>query len=358
MTVSKNDYVPIFHDIYRGNRNDSPVFIENIDKLISRLNKLNMNKKTHTVVFDRGCNSKKNLKYIEEDAELFYVGALSPCHHKQIIEDAENNYVEIQINDADLYIYRDKRIIWEKERTVIVFVSDKLKSGQVREIYRIIERCKKSLTELQNKLNNNSGKKYTRKTLLAEIDTIIEHKKIKNVFSYSLTKKPNKPYQIKYEVDELALSAVEESLGFRIIMSNRHDWSSHDIIKAYYGQSIVENAFKNLKNPFHISLRPNFHWTDQKIKVHALGCVLGYTLTMLLWKTVREKIEYKGNLDNLLDTLNEIRLTTIVDCNKKKPTVTYQLEEMDPKETEYIKSLSCIDAHRKKLKIPGLSVYK
>ena len=62
MTVSKDDFIPIFHDAYEGNRNDSPVFIENIDKLEKRLHKLKMKKENHTIVFDRGCNSKKNLK--------------------------------------------------------------------------------------------------------------------------------------------------------------------------------------------------------------------------------------------------------------------------------------------------------
>lgn len=358
MTVSKDDYIPIFHDVYRGNRNDSPVFIENIKKLVRRFEKLNLDKDAHTIVFDRGCNSKKNLKYIEDDVKLFYVGALSPCHHRQLIEDAANNYTRIEINDSDLYIYRDQREIWGKKRTVIVFVSDKLKGGQIREIYRIVEKCKKQLEELQISLLKPRHKKYTRKTLIEKIDMIINNRKIEGVFSYSLIKKRNQPYQIDYMINESNLEAIEHSLGFRIIMTNRHQWSSKDIIKAYYGQSIVENAFKNIKNPFHISLRPNFHWTDQKIKIHAFSCVMAYTLTMLLWKTVREKNEYNGNLDNLLDILNNIRLATILTGNKKKMEATYQLEEMDEEESEYLKSLDCLDMHKRKVTINGLSVYK
>ena len=141
-------------------------------------------------------------------------------------------------------------------------------------------------------------------------------------------------------------------------MTNRHNWNSHDIIKAYYGQSIVEHAFKNLKNPFHLSLRPNFHWTDQKIKVHAFACVLGYTLTMLLWKTVKKKCNYKGNLDNLLDDLNEVRLATILEHDNGKTNVKYQMEEMNKKESEFMKALDCLNIHERKLKLKGISVYK
>jgi transposase len=358
MTVSKEDYIPIFHDVYEGNKNDSPVFKENINKLESRLTRLKMKKENHTIVFDRGCNSKKNLKYVEDDKKLFYVGALSPCYHESLIEDANENYETIKVNNSNLSIYRDKREIWGKERTVIVFVSEKLKAGQVREIYKIINKIKKQLDELQASLDNPRGKKYVRKELIEKIDGIIYNKKIEDSFSYTLTKKRNQPYKIEYKVDENEIENIKEDFGFRIIMTNRHNWNSHDIIKAYYGQSVVEHAFKNLKNPFHLSLRPNFHWTDQKIRVHAFACVLGYTLTMLLWKTVKEKCKYKGNLDNLLDDLNEVRLATILERDKNKPNVKYQLEELDEKELGFMKALECLNIHERKLKLKGISVYK
>lgn len=360
LTVSKDDYIPIFHDVYEGNRNDSPVFIENIDKLVKRLDKLKMDKKGHTIVFDRGCNSKKNLTYIEEEKKMFYVGALSHCHHNQLILDADDNYKKIKINNEDLYIFRDKRVIWGQERTVIVFVSNKLKAGQVREILNIIKKCKKSLDELQAILQKKNCKQNNRYKLKKKINAIISHKKIEEVFSYTLTKKKNQPYQIEYQIDENEIELIKEDLGFRIIMTNRHNWKSNDIIKTYYGQSIVEHAFKNIKNPFHISLRPNFHWTDQKIKVHAFACVLGYTLTMLLWKIIRENTEYKGSLDNLLDSLNNIRLATIITKNIKKDKldVKWQLEEMDENEKNFLQVLDGVNAHKKKININGISVYK
>ncbi len=358
MTVSKNDYIPIFHDIYKGNRNDSPVFIENVDKLVNRLDKLKMNKKKHTLVFDRGCNSKKNLTYIEKEKKLFYIGALSPCYHADLINDADGNYEKIKLKNQVLYIYRDKRVVWGQKRTVIVFVSDKLKAGQVREIKNIIDKCDKDLDELHIALQGKKCKQNNRYKLLKKIDGIISNPKIEDVFSYTLSKKKNQPYQIKYQINDDAIERIEEKFGFRIIMTNRHNWSSKDIIEAYHGQSIVENAFKNIKNPSHISMRPNFHWTDHKIKVHAFSCVLGYTLTMLIWKTIRESTHYKGNLDNLLDTLSNVRLASIITTEKKKIKLKHQLEEMDDEELQFMNALSVIDSHKRKMKIDGISVYK
>jgi len=70
------------------------------------------------------------------------------------------------------------------------------------------------------------------------------------------------------------------------------NWSTVEIIKAYYGQSQIEHTFKNLKNPYHLALQPQFHWTDQKIMAHYFICVLGYLLTAIVWRQARSKREY------------------------------------------------------------------
>jgi transposase len=51
-------------------------------------------------------------------------------------------------------------------------------------------------------------------------------------------------------------------------MTSRHQWSTPAIIETFYGQADVERAFKDVKNPHHLAIRPQFHWTDQKIRVH------------------------------------------------------------------------------------------
>ncbi|MFO0795585.1 MAG: hypothetical protein U0586_16155 [Candidatus Brocadiaceae bacterium] len=75
-------------------------------------------------------------------------------------------------------------------------------------------------------------------------------------------------------------------------MTDRHDWDTADIIKAYYGQSKIEHAFKNLKNPYHLALKPQFHWTDQKIRVHFFICVLGYLLSSIVWHEAKARAQF------------------------------------------------------------------
>jgi len=84
-------------------------------------------------------------------------------------------------------------------------------------------------------------------------------------------------------------------------MTDHHDWRTVDIIKSYYGQFKSEHEFKNLKNPHHLALKPQFHWTDQKIIVHYLICVLGYLLSAIMWRKARSKTQFNGTLNKTPD---------------------------------------------------------
>ena len=147
-------------------------------------------------------------------------------------------------------------------------------------------------------------------------------------------------------------------MGYRILMTNNHNWSTCEIIQAYHGQSIIEYTFKNMKNKRHLSFTPQYHWTDQKIKVHNFCCVIAYLMTSLIYKTAREK-GFTGSMDTLLDILENIRLGTIIEDTGKKgrPKVFYKLEEMEPAERKLAEDLGIIKLHERPMKIKGFGVY-
>ncbi len=144
-------------------------------------------------------------------------------------------------------------------------------------------------------------------------------------------------------------------------MTNRHSWESSDIIDAYHSQAAVEASFKDLKNPFNLAVRPQYHWTDQKIKVHNFICVMGYQLATILQSEAREKAGFTGSMQTLLTTLNNIRLALVFEKKKKKNgnrKVTYKLEELSKKEEKLMSSLGLQKLHKRKIKMSGVGVYK
>ncbi len=142
-------------------------------------------------------------------------------------------------------------------------------------------------------------------------------------------------------------------------MTDRHAWNSEKIIKAYEGQAEVESAFKNMKNPYHLTFKPQFHWTDQKIVTHYFICIIGYLESTLLWRQARLQAEFRGTLDTLLDTLNNVRLGTVLEGIKSKgrSKAIYKLEEMTSDENQLMEALNLIDFHQKRPQIDGLVVY-
>jgi len=358
LVVTRQDFIPLFHHTYKGNMSDSTVFRQVLGRIKRRMKDLNMDLEKHTLVFDRGCNSKKNLALVAR-LKLHYVGALTPSHHMDLIQDAEANFAPANVGDKTLSLYRDKRVIWGEERTVVVFISEKLRAGRLRGIYQALKKRKLALGKIQRSLANPKAKERTCEQLVKTIDNLLKGQFMKDLLTYDLTELGDGRFSLTYRTNKKKLDQLEDQLGFRILMTDRHEWSSEEIVASFHGQSTVEQAFKNIKNPYHLAVTPEFHWTDQKIRVHYFSCILGYLLASLIWREVRMKADFTGTLDTLLDTLNNIRLTTLLEMSGQRgtPRATRQIEEMTEDQRRLMDSLNLADVHKKPLKIKGVSVY-
>jgi len=358
MVVTQQDKIPLFHLTYEGDTQDVKVFKSIIHKIKARLEQLKLNNAEHTIVFDRGNNSKQNMALIKEN-QLHYVGALTPYQQQSLVADALCFFDK---GDDDKQIYRDRRIIWDEERTVVIYFSKKLRAGKLAGIYRMLPKKEQELKELQATLanaKNTKSKKYTKSELEAKIINLLnEQQHAKQLFHWSLDT-VSAGYHLQFEIDRNKLQEIEEEAGLRIIMTDHHDWSNEKIIKTYQGQAEIENAFKNLKNPYHLTVKPQFHWTDQKIAVHYFICVLGYLLATLAWREAKIRASFNGTLDTLLDKLSNVRLATLLENQETCGCVRtmYQLEEMADDEKTLMEALNLMDFHKTRPKIPGIGVY-
>ena len=346
LVVTREDLIPLFHHSYRGNMNDTVVFKTVIGSIKQRIINLGLDINNHTFVFDRGNNSIANLEIVKK-LELFYVGALTPCHHIELTVTALKNLKAIKVDRDEINSYRTKTKIWNEERTIITFISEKLKSGQIRGIYQMVEKKMGELHELQEKLSNPKSKKRSRKQITEQINNILKTERANRLICWDLQWESKGRYRLIYAMNQKKIDKIEENFGVRILMTNRHDWSTKDIVKAFYGQSNVEKAFKELKNPFHMSVKPQYHWTDQKIKVHNLICVIGFLLSTLTWWEVRRKTDYKGCMNTLFNTLKNIKLGSVLEKNEKNGRLRadYKLEMMDVDEQKLFDCMELMDFH-------------
>lgn len=258
---------------------------------------------------------------LDGNKDVYYVGGLVTSYFKDLVKEA-NAY----FTNQNVTIYKVKKKIWGEVRTCVVTISDKLKEGQINGIHQQLEKKYKALEEFKQQLENpNKRKHYSKKEIEERLKKITAGQFISDILKYEifeLKKKTkatkDKDYSFIYYIDGEAFEQIKnELLGRVILVTNRHDWDSKDIIQAYYGQSNVENVFRNLKNPYHMAVRPQFHWTEQKVEVHFLICMIGYLLTVVAYAEAKKK-GYMKDIHNFMEDLNKIRLACCIKRKVKK----------------------------------------
>jgi transposase len=281
LLVSRKDQFPLFHQVYRGNKNDVTVFKEVFSDLTERLRGITQELTDITIVFDKGNNSKDNFALLDAEAGLHYVGGLVSSHFIELIKEANKNFLTIVIDEEKVPAYRIKKKVWGAERTCVVTVSSQLKEGQIRGIEQYLETKYKLLEKLKQQLENPKRRKVlSEEEIKSRLVGIIKGQFVDQILKYSIFKLEDGTHSFTYFIDAEAYTHLqEEILGRKILVTNQHEWSAEDIILAYRGQSKVEYAFRTLKNPMHLAVRPQFHWTGQKIATHFLICIIGYFLT-------------------------------------------------------------------------------
>lgn len=312
------DYnIPLYHQTYPGNRNDSTQFCHIINSLSDRINNVfNNNNGRITIVFDKGNNSFDNIQLLENklNFKLNFVGSLKQNQCSELLKIPKNDFL---ILNKDKYhgtsVYRTIKNIYGNNYTVLVTNNPKLYSSQLDGIYNDINKSVAKLTALDARLQSRaSGKikggiKPTIESVSKSIKTILSRDYMDQIFDYDIYLNNSNHVLFKYLINNDKFDHIkEETLGKTIIFTNNHDWPSGDIVSAYRSQYHVENAFRELKNVDHMSYRPIRHFTDNNIRVHSFYCILSLLLTSIFQLEV-DKLGYKMSKINILTQFSELQ---------------------------------------------------
>ena len=328
--------IPLFHQVYGGARPDVRVFADVLPQLRERFVALGGGVDGITVVYDKG-NVARHTQATVDDAPFHYVAALTAASQRALITEATPALTPCVLSpDETLAVYRTRRVVWGTERTLVVLVSPRLQQGQRRGIEQHLAKAVAWLDQLQALLARGRQRR-SRAALEAEIAARLRGQHLRDVLSVHLVG-TGRTLTLTYTVDHAALDRFErEWLGRLVLMTDQHAWSTADIIGAYRGQSVVEGVFRSLKDPLRLALRPQYHWTDQKLHVHAWLCVTAYLLATLVHRTAVRDVDYAGSVDTLFTELATIRRVTVLRPGARGRT--HQLETLTPLHTRLIAAL-------------------
>ena len=323
VVTAKELPIPLYSHSYNGNHNDQTEFETYMNMLKNRIP--NYSEEDLTFIFDGGSVNKDNLDLIDKYYICrFTLSYLNDLYYVEIDE-------EININEKTILCKRlNDYIIWGKKREAVLTFSEALYVGEVTEFDTKINNAKKDLQEMKIKLESGNNRVKRDVTFIDKKINDLLKEKLKEVVIVEKVNEGNKVVSINYTIDETQKESIKKKyFGKKLIVTNRSDWSTEEILKTYYDQDIIEGIFKDSKNPNHFNIRPQYHYTDQKVKVHIFLCLVGLMLVGVLNKEIKNR-GIKISNEKLIDTLGKIRETQLYNkCSKK---VITQLEEMSAEE--------------------------
>ena len=336
--------IPLFHQVYGGARPDVRVFAEVLPALRARFVAVGGTLLDVTVVYDKGNVSKATQALVDgpgETAPLHYVAALTAASQRALVAEATPHLQPIVLSPDDtVQGYRTRRVVWGAERTLVVLVSPRLQQGQRRGVEQHLATAVRWLEQLQATLAAGRQRR-TRATLEAVITERLRGQHLREIITVHL-RGEGKALALAFTVDTAALDRLDrEWFGRLVLMTDQHDWRTADIIRAYRGQSVAEGVFRTLKDPLRLALRPQYHWTDQKLHVHAFLCVTAYLLATLVHLQAARDGGYVGSLDALFDQLTAIRRVHVARVTTSgRAHVSHQLETLSPLQARLVAALT------------------
>jgi len=333
LLVAQDGWVPLMAKLFRGNHNDVTTFPEALDAIVAQCGELDIAPNQVTVVCDKGNLSKRNWGLLDAST-LGHVVSLVPSHYKQWTQRPLKDFDALYDTErGQVRCLRGEAHMAGKTRTVIALDSPTLRHGQLRGLQQQLRKPLFALAHLAHALAT-ATRRRREEVIERQLKRILRPANIARLITYKVIQQKNKPGYWRLEWDmnmDAYLHLRDRVFGRRLLATDREGWATSDIIDAYWGQSEAELVFRHLKAPEFLALRPQYHWTDQKIQVHSLCCVIGYLLAALVRRRARQ-LGYAQGMDALLNMLNEIRMVLRKEKRDRpgRPRITWQLEEAEP----------------------------
>ena len=323
LVVSEEGQIPLAHALYEGSRNDARSFQQLLAPLRQQLQALQAEVVQCTLVFDSGPASDANLQQVVAGGD-HYVTALKPSLHKRLLAEASTQLQPVTLRGQEqVPAWRTQRTVKGQTQTLVVLRSMKLLAGQKRGLDQQLNKALRKLGQLSP--HPRQGIEGTRR----QVSRITHRQYLKQVLRVEIAEVEGRVV-VTPRLDAAARQQLEEQyFGLRLLATTRHDWSTAQIIEAYRGQARVERAFRDLKDPWAGAFRPQYHWTDQKLIVHAFVAVLSLLLGRLLLRRAQRRVGFTGTVRGLIERLAQIRLATILQSqgDKGRPRVRTHRED-------------------------------
>jgi len=314
LLVSHDFQVPLFHKVYEGNIPDVSLFPALARELLARYRSIGGNKARGTLVFDKGNVSEDAMEQLVLAGQPF-IAAVPLSRLPELARSPLDVFQDVPAF-AGTKALEASAEAWGTSCRAVLTYTESFFTQQLEGVTHNLVKCQKKLGDLEKMLSKwhqgkFSGKRPTVRQVEASVRQILSAQFMAELFEITLTEEGRLPV-LRYAVDHTALDRlVHHRLGRTLLLAVKTEGDAAGIIGIYRSLTHIEDVFRNMKNVDFLRWQPAYHWTDQKLKVHGLYCVLA-----LLLATLARKVAFQAGVDlslpALLEELSAIREVAVI----------------------------------------------
>lgn len=314
LLATRDFSVPMLHHLYRGNIPDVSLFPSLVRELIDRYRSLSDTSGDATLVFDKGNVSDDAMEELTARG-IHFCCALPANRAPELTATPLARFSDL-VGMPGSRAYSEDLLLWGAELRAVCLYSESFFSKQLHGITGNLARCQARLSDLEKSLSawhkgKGRGKRPTARSVRVRVKEIVALQFMADLFQVEVGQEEGLP-TLSWRLDHQALEALTaQRLGRTILLTDRRDWTEGEVVSAYRDLSRIEETFKSMKNTDFLSWQPAWHWTDQKLRVHAFYCVLALLLSTLAHKVVCEAGQ-DLSLPAMLKELSAIREVALI----------------------------------------------
>jgi transposase len=316
LAVDREYGMPLFFRLYPANEHDSTVIKGFMDALLEQIRSCTSDKKGITLVFDKGNNSEELIQRLDESRHHF-IGSRSPYHHDDLCDIPLEQYRIVDVDDATaLPAYETMTELYGQQRRVIVTYNESTYWRKLMRMERAMAEAAGEISRFKRKVKKADGRS-TEESLMRQAEDILDHWHVRAYYTIEILR-DNGYFRASVRKNHTATEKAKKRFGKTILFTNRETLPAAEVIKLYRDRYIIEDAFRITKSDHFVKMDPAFHWTDSKIRVHALTCMIALLLVKLSHR--RAKLNgYEKGIESFMQELRGIRSALLFYPSTRKP---------------------------------------
>lgn len=293
------------HHVYPGNVVDVEEFPIALGRIVALLDRHGIARDTVTLVVDKGSAALANTLELEQVG----VGWISALPWNQAPEEFRERPVEelpaLSSSQPGVRATAERMVVHGKEYLCVLKYSAAFASEQLHSLTTALSKALPSMRRLTVELAKPAAR-FTEAGIRNKIARWLSGAFVSELVRYQLEQRDGR-WHLQFDLDHAAFEhLLAHRLGRTTLLTNRMDWTAEQVVAGYSGQQQVERVFRGLKEGDWLGWGPMYHWTDQKIRVHAFYCMLGISLLQYIYK--KAQTAWAGlSMEQLLEELRQIQ---------------------------------------------------